>query len=68
MPLYYGKSIVGNVGVGFQRVASSDDPVLQDKVFDKNGTYFADFGYDGFGEITIAVPSEELPTAEGVEF
>ena len=61
LPLTQFASEIESISVG-------EDPVLQDKVFDKNGTFFPDEGYDGFNEVTISIPVEELPTAEGVEF
>ena len=53
---------------GYGQGGSGGTLSLQDKVFTKNGTYFADEGYNGFGEVTVAVPVEELPSVEGVKF
>ena len=41
---------------------------LQDVVFNENGIYYADEGYDGFREVIVNIPIEELPSIEGVEF
>ena len=49
----------------------SAEPILQDKTLTANGTYTADSGYDGFGTVTVNVPTptvklqEKTATANG---
>lgn len=39
-------------------------PKLQDTTISENGTYNADSGYDGFGNVIVAVPSNGLDTSD----
>lgn len=48
-------------GIAYRWLAVSGlgaaEPVLQDKTITENGTYTADEGFDGLGEVTVEIPS-----------
>ena len=56
-----GKMTIEKMTIAVEGLVVTDDDIrLQDKVISENGTYTADDGYHGFGEVTVAVENEPI--------
>ena len=56
-----GKMTIEKMTIAVEGLVVTDDDIkLQDKVITENGTYTADNGYHGFGEVRVAVENEPI--------